>query len=423
MIITMKMDFNIPTQIHPDAARDLLLKEEFNLCTEVVTLENALHRVSAKDIYAKINVPPFDRSPYDGYAVRGEDTVGVTKESPVRLKIVEEIPAGYFPKMTVTKGRASKIFTGGPVPEGANVCLKFEETNANSEYVEIFREIPPNTDIVYVGEDRKKGDLIISMGEVLNTGSLGELASQGYTEVEVYKKPVVGIFNMGSELMDPLEELEPGKIYNSNFNTLSAFMKNVGFEVKNLGVVKDDPQEVEEKTVAAIKDVDLLFTTGGASVGDYDYALTSMQNLGAEILFWKTAMKPGGSIVLSKLDGKIVFGLSGNPAAALLSLYRVGLPVLYKMCGRKDLLPEMIDVILKKTLNKKSPAFRLLRGKLEFEGGYVYFSENQEQGNGVVSSFVDCDALAEIPMGSPPQEAGTLLKAFRVGSLFGNIGE
>lgn len=419
----MKMEFNIPTQIHPDEARDLLLKEVFTYEIETVLLEEGLHRVIAEDIHAKINVPSFDRSPYDGFAIRGEDTVGATKTSGVKLNIVEEIPAGFYPTVEITKGTAAKIFTGGPVPAGANVCLKFEETEEADGYVEIFREIPPNTDIVYAGEDRKKDDLILSKGEVLNTGSLGELASQGYSTVRVFKKPVVGIFNMGSELKSPEEELEPGKIYNSNYNTLHAFMRNVGFEVKNLGLVEDDSTKVEEKTLAAIEDVDVLFTTGGASVGDYDYALTSMQNLGAEILFWKTAMKPGGSIVLSKLKNKLVFGLSGNPAAALLSLYRVGLPVLYKMCGRKNLVPETIDVYLREGLKKKSPAVRLLRGRLEFSEGKVYFKENAEQGNGVVSSFVDCDALAEVPMGTPPLVAGTMLKAYRVGSLFGNIGE
>ena len=417
------MNSNVLMQIHPDEAIEILLKNGFEHVTEELSLGDGLNRVCAEDVYAKVNVPPFNRSPYDGYAFRGEDTVGASNENPVELKVIEEIPAGAWPVNEITSGNAAKILTGAPVPNGANVCIKFEKTVATETSVKIFNEIAPDTDIVYAGEDRAKGDLIISKGEVLNVGSLGELASQGHSTVKVYRRPVVGIFNMGSELTPPDMELENGKIYNSNGSSIGAFLKNIGFEVVNYGMVVDDEEAVKEKTLKVLDEVDILMTTGGASVGDYDYALSSMKDLGAEILFWKTAMKPGGSIVLSKLKDKIVFGLSGNPAAALLSLYRVGLPYLYMICGRKHIRPEGIDVFLAEDLNKKSPAVRLLRGRLEFDGGRVEFRENREQGNGVVSSFVGCDAFAEIDMGSDPLPAGTLVKAYRVSSLFGSNGE
>lgn len=417
------MNSEILVQIHPDEAIELLLAQDIDYEMETISLDDALGRVAAENIYSKVNVPPFDRSPYDGYAFRGEDTIGASKDRWVELEVIEEIPAGTWPKYEISSGTAAKILTGGPVPEGANVCIKYEETELIDNKVRIFREIQPNTDIVYMGEDRKKDEVIIEKGDVLNTGEIGELASQGISKVVVYRKPVVGIFNMGSELTPPEERLKKGKIYNSNYNALRAFLENIGMEVIDFGIIKDDEELVEQKTIESLSLVDILITTGGASVGDYDYALSSIKNIGAKVLFWKTAMKPGGSIVVSNVEEKIVFGLSGNPAAALLSLYRVGLPFLYKACGRRELKPEAVNVFLKEDLDKNSPAVRLLRGQLEIDNGKVYFAENKEQGNGVVSSFVKCDAFAEIPMGSKAVSAGTLVKAYRVGSLFGSVGE
>lgn len=410
-------------QIHPSEGAKKLLEIEPKLHSETISINEGLNRIVTKDYYALINVPSFDKSPYDGYALRGEDTIGATKDNPVEFKIIEEIPAGYFPKEKVSKMEASKILTGGSVPEGANVCIKYELTEFDNEKVRIFSEISPNSDIIKAGEDTKKGSLLVEKGTKLTPGHLGLLSSQGIDEISVYKKPTIGIFVTGSELRSPGEEIEPGQIFESNNITFKSIFENLGFNTKVYGILKDDEDLIEKQTLKAIKEVDILVTTGGASVGDYDYGLSSIKNLGGEVLFWKTAMKPGGSIVVSKLEEKVVIGLSGNPASAILGLYKVCLPFLKKSLGLKDIYPKELKLILKKDLNKKSPRVRFLRGKLEIEDGKAYFIEKSEQGNGVLSSFIDCDVLVEIPWGSEEIKAGTLVTGYRVSSIFGSIGE
>lgn len=409
--------------IHPDQGVKILLDLEVNLEIEEILLEEALDRVVAEKIIALLNVPNFDKSPYDGYAIRGEDTQGAGPDNPVILEVIEEIPAGHYPKREIGPGQAAKILTGGPVPKGANVNVKFEDTEFTEEYVKIFKPVAPNSDIIKAGEDTKSGEVLVEKGDILTPGILGILSSQGISKVRVYKKPLVGLGVTGSELLTPGEELEPGKIYETNRITFKAILEKLGFKVKLYDIIADEPEIIRDFIDQATDEVDLLITTGGASVGDYDYALSSVKDLGGEILFWKTTMKPGGSIVVSRYKDKTILGLSGNPGAAILSFHRVCLPYLKKLLGRREVFPKTIDVILKEDMKKKSPRLRILRGHLEFEAGKVYFVEKDYQGNGVLSSFIDCDCLAEVPAGSPPMEKGSILKACRVGSLFGNIGE
>lgn len=409
-------------RIHPDEGIEKLLDLEVNLESEIIPLNEGLHRVSAEDIYADYDVPNFDKSPYDGYVFRGEDTIGATKENPVEFSIIEEIPAGHFPEKELGQFEAAKILTGGPIPKGGNVCIKYENTKFTEEKVYIFEEHKPNSDIIKAGEDTKKGSLLIEKGTVLTPGHLGQLASQGHDKISVYKKPTVGLFATGDELKNPGEELEPGEIFDSNNVTFNTIFINLGFEVKNFGIVKDDLESIEKATEKYIDEVDLLVTTGGASVGDYDYALSSIENIGGEVLFWKTQMKPGGSIVISRYKNKTVLGLSGNPGSAVLGLFRVTLPYLKKMLGRQDIYSKKVTVFLKEDFKKKSPSVRIVRGRIDIEDGKVYFTESKAQGNGVLSSFVDCNFFVEIDPGTGPLKAGTKVKGYEVGYLFESYG-
>ncbi|NLW42991.1 MAG: molybdopterin molybdotransferase MoeA, partial [Tissierellia bacterium] len=290
-------------------------------------------------------------------------------------------------------------------------------------YVKIFSPIEPNKDIIKAGEDTKKGSILVEQGDVLTPGVLGQISSQGIEFVNVYKKPLIGIGVTGSELLNSKEELTPGKIFETNSITFKGIFQNLGFEVKIYDIIPDEEEKIKKFIDESINEVDILVTTGGASVGDYDYAVSTLQDLGGEVLFWKTAMKPGGSIVASRYKNKTILGLSGNPGAAILGMYRVCLPYLKKLLGRRELFSKTIDVILKEDVNKKSPRVRILRGYLEFINGKVYFAEKSFQGNGILSSFIECDCFAEIPAGSYEVKAGTILKAYRVGSIFGSIGE
>jgi molybdopterin molybdotransferase len=400
--------------IEADDARDLLCALPVNCRTETVALQDALDRVLAGPIAALINSPPFDRSPFDGYAFRGADTKSATRERPAVLKITEELPAGKAPTITLTAGYAAKILTGAPIPEGADATVKYENTEFTDDEVRLFEPVPPNSDIVRAGDDIRAGAPIAEKGAVITAPLVGLLASQGIDRVTVFEKPVISILNTGTELAEVGQPLGPAMIYNSNVYTLSGYLRAMGALPANAGVVPDEPGDIADRIAAALRSSDMVITTGGASVGDYDWAVTSATMLGADVLFWKLNMKPGGSIMAAVKDGKVILGLSGNPGAAILGLLRVALPYVRKLCGRTDLFPPAIVALLKEPLIKASPKLRLLRGRLEILDGRAYFAENEGQGNGSVSSLVDCDLLGEVPAGSPPLQAGTKIKAYRV---------
>lgn len=409
---------NYKDQLTPDQGAAKLLDFTIDYKYEEIQTDQAFKRILAEDLYAKIDVPSFDKSPFDGYALRGEDTIGASQDNPISFDLTEEIPAGSFPKKEVGKFQAAKILTGGPLPKGANTTIKFEKTDFTENQVFIKEELKAQTNIVRQGEDIKKGSLLLERGSVIDSPSLGLLASQGIEKIQVYKKPQLGFFLTGSELKELGQDLEPGEIYDSNHLTFLSLFENLGFEVKDYGLVGDDLDEITRLTKEANESCDLLITTGGASVGDYDYGARAVENLGGQVLFTKTAMKPGGSLVVSKLKDKAVINLSGNPGAALLGLFRVCLPFLKKTLGRKEIYSPAFEALLKKPFDKENPRLRLLRGSLEFKDGKVYFVEDSNQGNGILSSFVGCKVFGEIPPGVNYLDPGQLIKVYDLENLF-----
>ncbi len=401
-------------RISTDTAQNILLALPVVLKSERVEISDALERVAAQDIYAHTPVPPFDKSPFDGYAFRAEDTEKASHAAPVILSITEEIAAGAVATIDITAGKAAKILTGAPVPPGANTTVKYESTEFTETEVKVFEPVKPNTNIVYAGEDIAAGELILAKGTLISSPVLGLLAGQGISKVEVYVKPTIAIINTGSELIEPGNPRHGGKIYNSNLYVLNGYLNSMGAIPVNFGIVVDDCKEIVNKIESALNTADMVITTGGASVGDYDWAITAAKMLGAQVLFWKTEMKPGGSIMAAVKNNKLILGISGNPGAAILGLMRIGWPYIKKLCGRDDVFLPVIDVLLKKPVKKHSPQLRILRGRLEIEKGQAYFVENDGQGNGIASSFVGCDLLAEIPQGSPPLPVLTMVRAYRV---------
>lgn len=401
-------------RVDVDEALNILSQLKAEPALETVSLFRAQNRVLAEDVHAGINVPPFDRSPYDGYAVRGEDTVGASKESPVVLRISEELPAGTAPTAAVNPGYAAKILTGAPVPEGANAIIKYEQTEFTDEYVKVFSPVKPDTDIVYAGEDVRAGQLLAEKGSVISPAIAGSLAGQGIAEVKVFRRPSAAVMSTGSELLEPGQPYQPAKIYNSNTFTISAYLESMGAQCVPMGSVPDKPELIAEHINKALEECDLVVTTGGASVGDYDYAVRAAELTGARVLFWKAAMKPGGSVVAAEKDGKLILSLSGNPGAAIIALLRLASPYVKRLCGRKDAGLEGMELVLKDDFKKKSPNRRIIRGRLSIEDGVAYFVPQDGQGNGIVSSFIGCDLLGEVPAGSPPLKAGEKIWAYRV---------
>ena len=380
---------------------------------EEISLSHALNRVLACDLHANMSIPPFDKSPLDGYALRGEDTKKAREENPIALQIIEEVPAGKMPEEKVILGTAAKILTGAPIPEGANTVIRYEDTRWDKDYVYIYNPVNPDSNVIYKGEEVEKNDIILEKGTLITPAVIGMMASQGINKCKVYKKPVVAVITTGDEIVELGEKLEDGKIYNSNLYTISAYIRRLGLDCIEIGNLADDLEEMSQKITQALEIADIVITTGGASVGDYDYAISSLEKIKAEILFWKVKMKPGMATLAAQKDGKLILGLSGNPGSAILGLMRIAQAYLLKCCGRRDHLPEGIHVILKDDMKKNSPNTRLLRGKLLVDKGKAFFKENTGQGNGMLISLLDFDLIGEIPAGSPPVPAGTMIKAYR----------
>ena len=399
--------------ISVDSAEKILYSLSVTPKTETVLVLDACNRVLARDITAEIPVPPFDRSPFDGYAFRGEDTEAATRESPAVLKITEEIPAGSVPSTEIKSGYAAKILTGAPIPAGANATIKYELTEFSDAEVRIFERTAPDTDIVRAGEDVNLGDIVAKGGSVISPPVMGSVASQGMGSIEVFKRPFISIINTGSELCEVGESLRPAAIYNSNVYTLSGYLSEMGAAPLNRGTVPDEPEAIAARIKKELEASDMVITTGGASVGDYDWAVTAAEIIGAEILFWKVNMKPGGAIVAAVKDDKLILSLSGNPAAAVLGLFRIASPYIKKLCGRTDCAPKAFDALLTKPSKKSADTVRLLRGKIEIADSRLYFAENDKQGRAAVSSFIGGGAIAELPKDSPPLPAGATVRVYQ----------
>ncbi|MDR2487305.1 MAG: molybdopterin molybdotransferase MoeA [Clostridiales Family XIII bacterium] len=384
--------------------------------TETIPLQQALWRVCARDVEAQLPHPPFNRSPFDGYAYRAADTALASRDVPAVLRVSMEIPAGDVPVEPVLPGCAAKILTGAPIPDGADAVIKFEETEFTDTEVRIFAPVTPGKNIVLAGEDYPHGRVLVQEGSVITPAMIGIMASQGMTQVKVFRKPVVAIINTGSELVQPGQPLPYGKIFNSNTYTLQGYITDFGAECRDVGIVTDDPGLIVERIDSVHDDADLIITTGGASVGDYDFAFAAAEQSGGEILFYKIDIRPGGSLLVYLLRGKPVLCLSGNPGAAALGLLFVGLPYIRKLCGRSDVLAETKVLLLKHPLNKKSPRTRVLRGHLEISDGKAWFVEDGSQGGGDLSSLAWCNLIAEIPAGSDKLPAGTPVRCYYVGS-------
>lgn len=398
-----------------EEAQDLLLNHAVEMETEQICLSEALGRILSKDLTAAEAIPPFDRSPYDGYAFRGEDTEHATKEKPVMLEIIEEVPAGYAPQKKVSPGKAVKILTGAPIPEGADAVIKFELTEVKGESVFIFNPMKKGENIIHAGEDVLPGSVIECQGTMVSAPAMGMMAALGINRVPVYRRPRVAIVSTGDELLEVTKPLIPGKIRNSNSFTLLGYIKSIGAEPVLIGIAKDKAEEVASLIEKGLEKADMVITTGGVSVGDYDVVGKSIDLIGAETLYWKIDIKPGSPTLAAVKDGKVILGLSGNPGAAMVVFQLLAFPYIKKMAGRADYLTPKLEVTMKKDFHKSSPKRRFLRGRLVYESGVTYMDLKGDQENGILSSLIGSNLLAEIPAGSGPVKSGEKLRAYLIG--------
>ncbi len=404
-----------PMRVSPEEAAKIFSKIVRAVEKETIQLDDSLGRTLAEEISADEDLPPFDRSPYDGYAVRTEDLANAGKNQPVTLKIVAEIPAGSTWNGCLQRGEAVKILTGAPVPSGADAVIRYEDTEYTEKCVRIFSPLPSGSNIVRRGEDIAIGEKVAFAGTVITPALLGVMAGLGHASVRVFRKPRITLISTGDELLEPESPLEAGKIRNSSALFLSGFLKERGMEVRTFGIVADDEKKIAEAISAAAETSDLVITTGGASVGDYDFVLAALEQLGAQIHFWKVRMKPGMATLAATYKGVPVLGLSGNPSSAAAALFATAIPALKKMSGKKQQEMPKVQVILRDGFKKKSPSGRFLPGKMVFEQGRVCLDISRKQANGIISSWEECSMIGIIPQDSPALPPESIIDAWYVG--------
>jgi molybdopterin molybdotransferase len=391
--------------ISVEAALEKILSHIQPLGFEKVSLLEAQGRVIAEDIYAARDIPPLDNSAMDGYAVRSEDIQEASSSRPVRLEIIEDLPAGSVSRKTVGKGEAIRIMTGAPIPRGADTVVQVEDTAKEDRYTQIFRAVPLGENIRRAGEDVGKGDRVIAKGDLIRPAEVGMLASVGRSFVSVYQRPQVAILCTGEELVDVDGELGEGKIVSSNSYTLAAQVKDAGAIPIQLGIARDRKEDIEQKLRQGIR-ADVLISSAGISVGDYDLVKDVLKDLGMEMVFWKVAMKPGKPLAFGTIGGKPAFGLPGNPVSSMVSFEQFVRPSLLKMMGHHQLFRPMIEAILKEDIRKEPGRRHYIRAVVSFDKDRYFVTTTGEQGSGMLRSMVRANGLAIIPEDKEKVKAG-----------------
>jgi len=379
-----------------DEALDKILSHVLPLGFEKVSLLDALGRVIGEDIYAKRNIPPLDNSAMDGYALKSEDIQKASQNHPVRLVVIEDLPAGFISTKTIEKGKAIRIMTGAPIPKGADTVIPVEVTKKEDGFVLIFNAAGPGENIRESGEDVKQGDRVISRGDIVRPAEVGMLASVGRSFVSVYQRPLVAILCTGDELVDVDGDLDEVKIISSNSYTIGAQVKDCGAIPLQLGIAKDRKEEIEEKLRQGIR-ADVLISSAGVSVGDYDFVKDVMKHLGTEMVFWKVAMRPGQPLAFGTMGGKPVFGLPGNPVSSMISFEQFVRPSLLKMMGCRQIFRPLVEAVLKEEIKKTVGRRYFIRGSISFENNQYVVTTTGEQGSGMLRSMVRANGLIVIP--------------------------
>ncbi|RJP25880.1 MAG: molybdopterin molybdenumtransferase MoeA [Candidatus Abyssobacteria bacterium SURF_5] len=362
-------------------------------------LLNALGLVAAEEVESAERIPPFDNSAMDGYAVRAQDTAGASKDRPAELKVILNLPAGKHTDRTVGPGEAIRIMTGAPIPAGADTVVQVELTERLSDgAVKILQEHEKNKNIRMAGEDIFIGQKVLTAGEEITPAKLGLLASIGRANLRVYRRPRVAILATGDELVNPGEPLAPGKIRNSNSYTMIAQTRICGAEPAYLGIARDTKEDVRDHIQDGMS-ADVILTSGGVSVGDYDYVKDAFQELGVEFRFTKVAIKPGMPTVFGLWRGKLVFGLPGNPVSSMVIFEEFVRPALLKMMGKCKLRRPLIEAVLEGDVKKNPERMHLVRGIVRREADGYRVSTTGPQGSGILLSMDHANGIMMLPKG------------------------
>ena len=382
-------------------AYDVIMSHLPAPANEKVTLMKSLGLVLAEDAVADMDMPPWDKSAMDGYAVRSADVT-----DPVSLKVVGEVPAGKAAKRPVGAGEAMKIMTGAPIPEGADAVVPVEHTTSRGDTVEIRDAVKAGAHICRKAEDIKQGQVLVTAGSVIRAQEIAIMASVGIHAPRVFRRPTVAIMTTGDELVEVDKKPGEGQIRNSNAYSIAAQVAQIGVPYAYLGIVPDVRESLSEKLDQAMRAADVVILTGGVSAGEYDLVEEVVRSKGIEIIFERVAIKPGRPMVFAKSPTKILFGLPGNPVSTFVTFEVFLRPALGRLMGNRLLDRPIVDAELEVNFGKPMPREQYVPARLTFVRDHYVVTPVESHGSADMMSITRANALMIIATGEGPYKAG-----------------
>ncbi|MFI5251846.1 MAG: gephyrin-like molybdotransferase Glp [Bacteroidota bacterium] len=387
--------------ISADEALKIIKERIQPLQSVTISLPRALGKTLAENIISNDNVPPFDNSAMDGYAVRAREIAA----APVLLKIVGEIAAGTIFSGNLDTNQAVAIMTGSKIPVSCDTVVPQEMTErCGDDKVKILNSLPVGTNVRKAGKDIQKSEKVFGKGQLLRSPEIGVLASLGHKFVNVRQTPTVSVLATGNELVELDKQLTDGQIRNSNAYSLCSIIRESGCEAFNIGIARDNPEDLRNKLRKGL-DADMLLTTGGVSVGKYDLVQEELKALGVDIHFWKVNIKPGMPLLFGTWNGKAIFGLPGNPVSALVTFSHFVRPALFAMMGRND-SPMRFQAQILHDINKNDRKRHFMRGILEDINGVLSVKSTGMQDSNILTSLTRANCLIIIPEEKDVVKAG-----------------
>ncbi len=393
-----------------DQALQIVLDHVAVLGVERVPLLSAHGRVLAEEIHSPRDIPGFDNSAMDGYAVRAADVVSASESHPVTLSVIETVGAGVMPTRRVDAGTAIRTMTGAPIAAGADAIIQVEHTRGSDSNVEILAAVKPRGFIRPRGEDLREGELVMSVGKVLTASDLGMIASLNRSMLDVYRQPQVAIVATGDELVDVDQAPIGAQIVNSSAYALAAAIGEAGGEATILRIARDTIESTRERLSEAVR-FDVVFSTGGVSAGQFDHVKGVMDELGMQTLFHGVAQRPGRPLKFGIMAGRPVFGLPGNPVSTMVCFYLYARPALRKIGGYRKVGLPRIQVICGADIKVANNLTEFVRVRLERKDSEIYATPTGNQGSGILSSLSRADALLIGPSDEMLLKAGSAATA------------
>ena len=395
--------------ISVEEALRIILQESHVLEGEEKDILSCLNKILADDVYSRDNLPPFDKSAMDGYAIKSEDTDLYEDGISINLEIVDFIKAGESSNKELRNGQAMKIMTGAPVPKGANAVIQIEKVKVEDHILYISEKIKDGCNVMKFGEEIKVGDIALIKGTLIRPTEIGILASLGYSKIKVHRNPVITLITTGDELVDLNETPKFGQIRNSNEYSLKALVQNLGLEALSLGIVEDKKDTLKSKVKEALEKSDIVITSGGASVGDFDFVEQVLKEINADIKFQSVAIKPGKPISFAVINKKLFFSLPGNPLSAITTFEEFVKPACEKMLGKDMESDNIFPVILAEDFKEKEGRSKYIYVKIKAENGKLYAYKVGSQSSNQLITMSKANGIIIMPEGIGYKKAGEVL--------------